>query len=172
MPDNPSENSEVFAVIMYADIIGSTKLTAVLSPTDYVKVIRDYHQLSADVIGWYCQKKNIPNNRVFKRAYGDEILLLFYADQDDPNGIPNVLRHILHVALRLRTEWVESETHKHKSDIVDIRIGIGGGWVTVRRSVWDQMETPEGFALSEAKRIESSAGGYKLNMLIQGYLLQ
>ena len=177
MPDNQNESRKVFGVIMFADIVGSSKLSAELSDDAYDEMIREYHLLSSEAIDRYCTEEGISDDKIVKRAYGDEIFLVLYADVNVPNDIQTVLKHILNLAVMIRTEWVNSEFNKDRPDIVDIRIGIGGGWLKVRPSVWDQGETPEGLPITKTKRIEGCANDerfqkHKTNILIQGDLLQ
>ncbi|MDP8228721.1 MAG: tetratricopeptide repeat protein, partial [Candidatus Electryoneaceae bacterium] len=179
MPDNQSVSREVYAVIMFADIVGSSKLAKELSLGDYDEMIREYHQLSSEAIDRYCLVEAIFDEMIVKRAYGDEIFVLFYTGENDRSEF---LKHILRISILLRTEWIDSEFNKSRSgseilDIVDIRIGIGGGWLKVRRSVWNQGETPEGLPITETKRIEGCANDkkfndYPTNILIHGELTQ
>ncbi len=152
----PQRDSATDVVVLFADIIDSSKIAWGANHGDYNSMIREYHTIAAKVIDGYLANRNISSGLVFRRTYGDEILLVFKR-----NEIDVVETHAVRLGLLLEKNWYESqynvERRNERREPLYLRIGIGCGVVTFTESVWSQGFTPEGAVLTKVKRIESNA---------------
>lgn len=155
---NPKRVKRIEAIILIADIENSSFLAETIPPREYDRVIREYHRIASRAVDEYSPAGIHKKGILAKRAYGDEILVLFHY-QD----LVEILTFVLNLAVFLEVEWSSSrfntrQIRENKSPF-RLRIGIGQGMVTLAQSVWDQGLTPEGYSITITKRIESRAGG-------------
>ncbi len=148
----------VKAIILIADIENSSRLAETIPPQEYDRVIREYHRIASRAIDEYSPVRIYKKGILAKRAYGDEILVLFHY-----KNLVEILTFVLNLAVFLEVEWSRSRFNarqiRENRSPFRLRIGIGQGVVTMAPSVWDQGLTPEGYAIAITKRIESCAGG-------------
>ena len=169
---NSEKNREVQAVIMFADIIDSSKYAKFGGLRRYNRMVREFHKTAQETIDTYSSIK-IEDEQLEKRAYGDEISIFFYS-----NNVPTDLNHALHCAVQLRNKWLESSFNQQVLEETDhrveLRIGIGLGKVRLERSIWGQGVTAEGFPIAQAKRIEGRASeiATKSKILLQATLIE
>ena len=153
----PSKSTSDFeTVVIIADIEESSAFAERNTLATYNRIIRQYHRIAAKAIDQYLQHSEIPNTHTFRRAYGDEVLVILKTEH-----IPDAVRHALHLAVLLDVKWMRSNFNsqrlKDKLGICRIRIGIGCGRLRWQESVWNQGKTPEGYLIVLTKHIESNA---------------
>ena len=161
----PSDNKKFKAVVMIADLEGSSTIANNSGILKYNELIREFHKTAEKVIDKYCFMENIFHEDIFKRAYGDEVLVVLSTiDQ-----LRNVKIVLTLAALQIR-DWERSEFFRdiisHSKKTIGIRIGISLGEVLKEKSVWNQGYTMEGIVFSRAKRIEGLAAKIALKTKI------
>ena len=147
------------AVILIADIEDSSMFAEHPPHAVYNKMVREFHRIASKAFEKYTEDHNIPEESLFLRAYGDEILIIFRFKKSATQAV----RHAISTAVMLDVKWIESrfnnERIKDGKQHYRIRVGIGKGQLTFEEDVWNQGITPEGYAIVQTKRIESNAKG-------------
>lgn len=158
-----SQRQKKRAVILFADILGSTEFASTQTPEKYNEMVRAFHVMARDVIQAYESAENLTGGRLYYGGVGDECHAFFVG------GGPNEdERQAMRLAVRLKQRWMNSDFGKHLAAFaqnpygtkVDLRVGIGCGDVVFDQDVWTGEVTPEGIFISQAKRIESLAEQY------------
>lgn len=151
-----SAYEDVHAIILFADIIDSSKYAERCSLKEYESMIREFHQIAEEIVDKYCSEFGIPDKNIYKRAHGDEVLIILHTGDTCLD-----FEHILKISVLVKNSWIHSEFNSKRTDeskeFQDIRIGIGEGKVRFRQSIWRQKRTPEGYPITQTKRIESKA---------------
>ena len=114
---------KVNAVIMFADIVGSSKIAENADIDSYCTMIREYHWITEKALTEYCASENILPEHCEKRAYGDEIALFLYS-----GDVLTDLKDALYAAVLLRNKWVKSDYNRARKEegktYTEIRVGI------------------------------------------------
>ena len=151
------------AVILFADILGSTEFASTQTPEKYSEMVRAFHRMACEVIQAYERAEKLSAGRLHYGGVGDECHVFLVG------GGPNEdERHAMRLAVRLKQGWMNSDFGKDLAAFaqnpygtkVDLRVGIGCGDVVFDQDVWTGEVTPEGIFISQAKRIESLAEQY------------
>ncbi len=165
IPDNLMARSKkkrhskvVNAIIIIADIENSSQIAETTSPGTYNNMIREYHRIASRAIDEYSRTNRRLNEAVFyKKAIGDEVIILL-----NFRNRKEIVTFALNFAVLLEVEWSKSRFNgrriREDKSPCRLRIGIGQGQVTIAESVWEQGDTPEGYAIAKTKRIEANAG--------------
>lgn len=148
------------AVIVFADILGSIQFALNQTPERYGEILRAFHLMAHEVIQEYRKVPGLGDDRLYAHAVGDEAHMFLIGGTPTEDEC-----HALRLAVRLKQCWANSETgrdlamfgHTRFGFRVDLRVGIGSGDVVLGPDVWTGRITPEGVAISEAKRIEGLA---------------
>ena len=157
------------AVILFADIQKSTEFGFTQPLERYNAMLREFHALARRVVDTYAKENGLDNARLMKGVKGDECCLFFL------NGKPGQDElHAINLAIRLKEEWKASDFSKRTRagaeanlyPLVDLRIGIGAGHIMMQYDDWADRDTPEGIAISEAKRIEGMADGAENSLIM------
>ena len=157
------------AVILFADIQKSTEFGFTQPVERYNAMLREFHTLVRRVVDTYAKENGLDNARLMKGVKGDECCLFFL------NGKPGQDElHAINLAIRLKEEWKASDFSKRTRaaaevnlyPLVDLRIGIGAGHIMMQYDDWADRDTPEGIAISEAKRIEGMADGAENSLIM------
>ena len=157
------------AVILFADIQKSTEFGFTQPIARYNAMLREFHALARRVVDAYAEENGLNNSRLMKGVKGDECCLFFL------NGKPGQDElHAINLAVHLKEEWKASDFSKLTRagaeailyPLVDLRIGIGAGNIMMQHDDWAGRDTPEGIAISEAKRIEGMADGAENTLIM------
>jgi class 3 adenylate cyclase len=152
----------VKAVILFADLLGSTSFGTRAGPNVYDQMIRDFQALAREVILQHMVDARLPKRawRFWAGGAGDECHVFLLGGNVEENA-----QHALALAVKLRAHWrasgfvtdMLSRAQVLFESRVDLRVGIGCGDVVLNTCPWSRKRTPEGYAISEAKRIEGLA---------------
>jgi tetratricopeptide (TPR) repeat protein len=148
------------AVILFADIRGSTGFGYTQGLKMYNKMLRDFHKTCFEAIERFRQDKSLEAARVEATCRGDECCVFLCGGQTLEDELL-----AMNLAVYLKEMWKQSDfcrLTRQAADTglipqVDLRIGIGSGEVALDDDVWSGTETLEGIFISEAKRIEEQA---------------
>lgn len=148
------------AVILFADIQGSTRFGYTQDVEPYNEMVRDYHRTARAAVEEYCQKYGLDRARLTCSVRGDECCMFITG-----GGLGEDEEHALRLAVYLKEWWKQSDfvvriqeaAETRLYPLVDLRIGIGSGEVACDRDCWTREDTFEGIRISEAKRIEGMA---------------
>jgi len=173
MPQNKAKikhSRRIEAIIFIADIENSSNIAETIPDSEYNIMLRDYHRIASQAIDNYLPRI-FEESIITKRAFGDEILLII-----QPKDILFTLSKVLSLAVFLEVEWSKSRFNTKRmreyKKPCRLRVGVGHGLVTFAESIWKQGMTPEGYAITTAKRIEAYAGGalHEPHILVAGSL--
>jgi Flp pilus assembly protein TadD len=146
------------AIILFADIHGSTEFGYSQPIVKYNEMLRDFHETCHKAIKRFRRDEGLSPDRVRTTCRGDECCAFLRGGEP-----PEDERLAMRLAIYLKELWKQSRfcrlTRKARGLIpqVDLRIGIGSGEVALDHDVWSGTETLEGIRISEAKRIEGMA---------------
>ncbi len=148
------------AVILFADIQKSTEFGFTQPVERYNAMLREFHALARRVVDTYAGANGFDDTRLMKGVKGDECCLFFLGGKPGQDEI-----HAINLVVRLKEEWKVSDFSKRTRaaaeanlyPLVVLRIGIGAGHIVMQYDDWAGRDTPEGIAISEAKRIEGMA---------------
>ena len=146
------------AIILFADIHGSTEFGYSQPIGKYNEMLRDFHKTCRKAIERFRQDEGLVRDRVMTTCRGDECCAFLRGGEPSEDE-----RLAMRLAIYLKEMWKQSRfcklTRKAPGLIpqVDLRIGIGSGEVALDDDVWSGSETLEGIRISEAKRIEGMA---------------
>lgn len=159
------------AVILFVDLVGSVNLSDVLGPEKYDVVIKAFQGLVSD-IGERVAKEfesQIPS-RVDIDVRGDQ--LIFIATDPSEASTKQFAKRILEMAIALKLRWLCTPPNPDRIDdgLAPIGLGMGlhfgpvlvGLLPRFSRNKWGKVErqdldSPEGFAINFAKRVESAS---------------
>lgn len=155
-PATPSQR----AIILFADIAGSTQFGLTQTPERYDEILRAFHRMAHGAVKECRAAHGLEDERLYAHAKGDECHAFF------TGGIPGEDEcHALRLAMLLKEGWMSLDFASELAEFgrnrfgtrVDLRIGIGGGDVVSTPDVWTGSTTLEGVVINEAKRIEGLA---------------
>ena len=157
------------AVILFADIQQSTEFGFTQPVARYNAMLREFHALARRVVDTYAGVNGFDDTRLMKGVKGDECCLFFLGGKPGQDEL-----HAINLAIRLKEEWKASDFSKRTRagaetalyPLVDLRIGIGAGHIMMQYDDWAGRDTPEGIAISEAKRIEGMADGAENTLIM------
>lgn len=169
MPDDSRH-----AAILFADLVGSARLSDVMPPSDYDRIVTAFQQTSVNVAREGINSLNergIPDRDVDIR--GDQLVFIAVvpeASKTNPNAAKSsqvVAREVLKLAINLGIRWFLSKENQTRIDDgatpFQIGVGIHFGPVVYRDHSrfpsgapdFRKVKTPEGFAINFGKRVES-----------------
>jgi len=163
------------AIILFADLVGSSRLSDVLRPLDYDDIIKEFHHNASASL----QHLDIPNNIVNcdGGVRGDEVVLIMTVEnlENKDQYLENIsltAKEALKFAVDLNVRWFLSSKNQLRiqSNATPHRLGIGlhygqvvldehtrGRW-NLENTKWTwlpkQCMVAEGFAINFAKRVE------------------
>jgi len=146
------------AIILFADIHGSTEFGYSQPIGKYNEMLRDFHKTCHKAIEKFRRDEGLAPDRVMPTCRGDECCAFLRGGKPPEDELL-----AMRLAIYLKEMWRQSRfcrlTRKAAGLIpqVDLRIGIGSGEVALDHDVWSGSETLEGIRISEAKRIEGMA---------------
>jgi tetratricopeptide (TPR) repeat protein len=148
------------AIILFADIHGSTEFGYSQPIGKYNEMLRDFHKTCHKAIERFRQDNSLEPARVMTTCRGDECCAFLRGGEPSEDE-----RLAMRLAIYLKEMWKQSrfcQLARKAADTglipqVDLRIGIGCGKVALDQDVWSGTETLEGIFISEAKRIEGQA---------------
>jgi Flp pilus assembly protein TadD len=159
----------VDAAIVVADLEGSSEFANLASLEEYNRLVREYQWRAHEAILRYTRESALTLANVERAGRGDEVVLIVHSLTREENAV-----HALKLALLLREAWLYSDFNRKRledgKDFAHVRVGIGEGRVVVEKGAWAQSETAEGFAISQAKRIEGEAGTARAKILLKATL--
>ena len=159
----------VDAAIVVADLEGSSEFANLASLEEYNRLVREYQWRAHEAILRYTRESALTLANLERAGRGDEVVLIVHSLSREENAV-----HALKLALLLREAWLYSDFNRQRledgKDFAHVRVGIGEGKVVVEKGVWAQSETAEGFAISQAKRIEGEAGSARAKILLKATL--
>lgn len=159
-----------YAVIVFADLVGSARLSDVLLPEDYDRLVSEFHS-KAD---FALSKIRLPSGIECDGGIrGDEVVLIMTLVDEKNDALPLIAAtEAIKFAVDLNTLWFLSETNKKRvnNSATPHRIAVGlhyglvvrknhirGHWEIIdSQSQWTSYNktVPEGFAVNFAKRVE------------------
>jgi len=149
-------NNIAQSVITFIDLVNSAAYAERKELEEYNALIREFHEIASNTFEEYSRLEQLDESCCYHRVQGDEIMLIFHGFERC-----TCLKHILNLVILLRENWFKSGFNTKRIDEghspLDIRAGIGEGKIKFEQSIWSQGVTPEGFPLTQTKRIESSA---------------
>jgi tetratricopeptide (TPR) repeat protein len=148
------------AIILFADIHGSTEFGYTQGLKMYNKMLRDFHKTCYKAVERFRQDKSLGPARVMAACRGDECRVFLCGGKTPEDELL-----AMNLAIYLKEMWKQSDFCQRNwkaADAglvpqVDLRIGIGSGKVALDHDVWSGSDTLEGIFISEAKRIEGQA---------------
>lgn len=160
----------VDAAIVVADLEGSSEFANHASLEEYNRLVREYHWRGYEAVKRYSEQSRLSPANLESEARGDEVVLIVHSLSREENAV-----HALKLALLLREAWLYSDFNRKRledgKDFAHVRVGIGEGKVVLEKGAWaPQVETAEGFAISQAKRIEGEASEAKAKILVKASL--
>jgi len=159
----------VDAAIVVADLEGSSEFANLASLEEYNRLVREYQWRAHEAILRYTRESALTLANLERAGRGDEVVLIVHSLAREKNAV-----HALKLALLLREAWLYSDFNRKRledgKDFAHVRVGIGEGKVVVEKGVWAQSETAEGFAISQAKRIEGEAGSARAKIMLKATL--
>jgi len=159
----------VDAAIVVADLEGSSEFANLASLEEYNRLVREYQWRAHEAILRYTRESALTLANLERAGRGDEVVLIVHSLSREENAV-----HALKLALLLREAWLYSDFNRKRledgKDFAHVRVGIGEGRVVVEKGAWAQSETAEGFAISQAKRIEGEAGSARAKILLKATL--
>ena len=159
----------VDAAIVVADLEGSSEFANLASLEEYNHLVREYQWRAHEAILRYTRESALTLANLERAGRGDEVVLIVHSLTREENAV-----HALKLALLLREAWLYSDFNRKRledgKDFAHVRVGIGEGKVVVEKGAWAQSETAEGFAISQAKRIEGEAGTARAKILLKATL--
>ena len=159
----------VDAAIVVADLEGSSEFANLAFLEEYNRLVREYQWRAHEAILRYTRESALTLANVERAGRGDEVVLIVHSLTREENAV-----HALKLALLLREAWLYSDFNRKRledgKDFAHVRVGIGEGRVVVEKGAWAQSETAEGFAISQAKRIEGEAGTARAKILLKATL--
>lgn len=145
------------AAIVIADIEESSEFSNRGELKHYNRMVREYHQITHKAVCTYQRVYSLRKRNLVSGARGDEVILIVYGLGQKKNAL-----HALNLALVLRETWLRSKFNRKRinegKDFTHIRVGVSEGKVAFENNPWENTNTPEGFPISQAKRIEGVAG--------------
>jgi Flp pilus assembly protein TadD len=159
----------VDAAIVVADLEGSSEFANLASLEEYNRLVREYQWRAHEAILRYTRESALTLANLERAGRGDEVVLIVHSLTREENAV-----HALKLALLLREAWLYSDFNRKRledgKDFAHVRVGIGEGRVVLEKGAWAQSETAEGFAISQAKRIEGEAGTARAKILLKATL--
>ena len=159
----------VDAAIVVADLEGSSEFANLASLEEYNRLVREYQWRAHEAILRYTRESALTLANLERAGRGDEVVLIVHSLAREENAV-----HALKLALLLREAWLYSDFNRKRledgKDFAHVRVGIGEGRVVLEKGAWAQSETAEGFAISQAKRIEGEAGTARAKILLKATL--
>jgi len=159
----------VDAAIVVADLEGSSEFANLASLEEYNRLVREYQWRAHEAILRYTRESALTLANLERAGRGDEVVLIVHSLAREENAV-----HALKLALLLREAWLYSDFNRKRledgKDFAHVRVGIGEGKVVVEKGAWAPSETAEGFAISQAKRIEGEAGTARAKILLKATL--
>jgi len=159
----------VDAAILVADLEGSSEFANHASLEEYNRLVREYHWRGYEAVQRYIEQSKLSLANLERAARGDEVVLIVHSLSREENAV-----HALKLALLLREAWLYSDFNRKRledgKDFAHVRVGIGEGKVVLEKGAWTPVETAEGFAISQAKRIEGEASEAKAKILVKASL--
>jgi Flp pilus assembly protein TadD len=159
----------VDAAIVVADLEGSSEFANLASLEEYNRLVREYQWRAHEAILRYTRESALTLGNLERAGRGDEVVLIVHSLAREENAV-----HALKLALLLREAWLYSDFNRKRledgKDFAHVRVGIGEGRVVLEKGAWAQSETAEGFAISQAKRIEGEAGTARAKILLKATL--
>ena len=107
------------AVILFADVVGSARLSDVLHPHEYDEIIREFQQVASGTLRWLVDSRDaFGRNWIVDGAVrGDElVLILCVGQQDSDDEMSIALLDAIRVTVRLSAEWLASKTNQERID--------------------------------------------------------
>ena len=148
------------AIILFADIGGSTEFGYTQCLEMHNRMLRDFHKTCHKAIRMFRRDNRLGPDRVTASCRGDECCV-FLSGGETPEdellamNLAVYLKEMWKQSRFCRLNWKAARTGLIPQ--VDLRIGIGSGEVALDHDVWSGTETLEGIRISEAKRIEGMA---------------
>lgn len=172
-----SETTDRWAIIMFADLIGSCVFCNTLDTADYDKLISAFQSVAArvlvDVVAPEARRDGYGCDMGVR---GDEACLIMFLESQPQDEVKrrehltNMSRIVIKAALDLRRAWILDPRNRRRileqhREPIGIGIGINCGLVTVgeHTRIFQQPDltfknvpsiTPEGYSINLAKRIE------------------
>jgi tetratricopeptide (TPR) repeat protein/class 3 adenylate cyclase len=148
------------AIILFADIRGSTEFGYTQGIEMHNEMLRDFHKTCHKAVRRFRRDNRLGPGRVEATCRGDECCVFLRGGEPSEDA-----RLAMDLAIYLKEFWKRSRFCRlnwRAADTglipqVDLRIGIGCGEVALDHDVWSGRETLEGIRISEAKRIEGQA---------------
>lgn len=149
------------AVILFADIVGSTTIAEFLSDRDYDEFLTEFQRIAGRLISETLSKFEFSGEDLLFTecaVRGDEAFLILYTKDPERDA-----RCALEFAIKLKRKWLLSAFNRRRRgrSFYDVGIGIHYGSIVLRDreerpdgSGGDGRAKPEGYAISLTKRIE------------------
>jgi class 3 adenylate cyclase/predicted ATPase len=114
----PRESAERrYLTVMFSDLVGSTKLSALLDPEDMREIIGAYHRCCAEQI--------TKDGGFVARYMGDGVLAYFGYPQAHEDDAERAIRSGLNLV------GAVPQLHAHRAEPLEVRVGIATGLVVV-----------------------------------------
>lgn len=148
------------AIILFADIRGSTEFGYTQSLEMHNRMLRDFHKTCYEGIERFRQDNSLEAARVMATCRGDECCVFLCGGKTPEDELL-----AMNLAIYLKEMWKQSDFCRRNWQAadtglipqVDLRVGIGSGEVALDHDAWSRTHTLEGIFISEAKRIEGQA---------------
>jgi class 3 adenylate cyclase len=154
------------AVILFVDVVGSARLSDVLPPKEHDRVMGEFQNLASDLAEKVASDLGTDWCKIDIDLRGDQLVFIAVLEHGTYTA-----RRVLQLAVALGLGWMFADTNRGRirNGLAPIRLSMGlhFGPVVFRehprffhtdgRIQCHKVQTPEGFSINFAKRVESAS---------------